>query len=49
MLTINPDHRISALDALQHTWFKMKIPKQEHELSKDLLRNLQDFRASMKL
>ena len=50
MLTINPSDRITAMEALQHPWFKLKLPKQEtHDFSYDSLKNLSEFRANMKL
>lgn len=48
LLTYNPEKRISALDAMNHTWIKKmaSIDKVNKEVAKKTLQNLQNFRVS---
>ncbi len=50
-LTYNPDKRISAGDALTHSWFEKfaKLEKVEKSLASKALSNLKNFRAEQKL
>ncbi len=47
MLTFKYDDRISAEDALQHAWFKSKLPDDSH-VDMQTIQNLHDFRVKKK-
>lgn len=48
LLEFNPDNRINALDALNHTWVQnnANIDRVTAEVATRTLRNLQQFRVS---
>ena len=50
-LTYGPDKRISASEALEHSWFKKftKVDKVKKSLASKALNNLKNFRAEQKL
>ena len=49
MLEYNPKSRISALDAINHDWFRKVMGTQEGEINIDNLKNLKDFNFKSKL
>ena len=51
MLKYNPNDRISASQALEHSWFKMKIKSRQidDEIERHAIKNLNSFHASSKL
>ena len=49
MLEYNPKSRISALDSINHDWFRKVMGTQEGEINIDNLKNLKAFNSKSKL